>query len=113
MTQAFSEGRRQMLAGLLRESVVLCCAQSCSAVDKQRTSRERGCQKSTSYNRENYNCDSTFSFEPGGRRFESVRARKFRFFLVPKCKAGFPWRRAELAYVRFARCSFSDVLPPR
>src|SRR5450631_435102 len=32
---------RRMLAGLLRESVVLRCAQSCSAVDKQRTSRER------------------------------------------------------------------------
>jgi hypothetical protein len=30
------------LAGLLRESVVLRCAQLCSGVDLQRTSRERG-----------------------------------------------------------------------
>jgi len=34
---------RNVVAGLLRESVMLRCAQSCSPVDKQRTSRERGC----------------------------------------------------------------------
>jgi hypothetical protein len=31
------------VAGLLRESVVPCCALSCSEVNLQRTSRELGC----------------------------------------------------------------------
>ncbi len=33
----------QEVAGISRESVLLRCAQLCSGVDLQRTSRERGC----------------------------------------------------------------------
>jgi hypothetical protein len=53
---------------------MLRCASSCSAVDKQRTSRERSCDKSICYSRQNSNFGRVASFEPGGRRFESVRA---------------------------------------
>jgi hypothetical protein len=63
-----------MLAGVLRESVVLRYASSCSGVDLQRTSREQGCLKSMLYNRQISGFDTAASFEPGGRRFESVRA---------------------------------------
>ena len=42
-------------AGLLRESVMLCSASSCSGVNLQRTSRERGCLNSVTYNCPNSN----------------------------------------------------------
>jgi hypothetical protein len=48
---SFFGERPRMLGGLLRESALLCCAQSCSAVDKQRTSREPDCLESNSYER--------------------------------------------------------------
>jgi hypothetical protein len=38
-----SEHTNHVVAGVLRDSVVLCCASPCSGVDLQRTSRERGC----------------------------------------------------------------------
>jgi hypothetical protein len=62
-----------MLAWFLRDSVMLRCASSCSAVDKQRTSGKRGCLNSATYSRQNLNFDSAASFEPGGQEFESLR----------------------------------------
>lgn len=38
---------RQKLAGVLRDSVLLRCAQSCSPVDKQRASRGRSLLKTS------------------------------------------------------------------
>ena len=64
---AWLRADRKALAGLLRDSVVLRCALSCSAVDKQRTSREQGCLNSATYNRKNTNIDRVASFERGGR----------------------------------------------
>jgi hypothetical protein len=41
-TEKSQTGENHEVAGLLWGSVVLCCALSCSGVDLQRTSRERG-----------------------------------------------------------------------
>jgi len=72
-------------AGFLRESVVLCGASSCSGVDLRRTSCERDCLDSNSYKRQNSNFDAVSSFEPGGREFESLRAR---ISIQPMCPKG-------------------------
>ena len=63
-----------MLAGLLRKLVLICCASSCSGINPQRTSRERGCLNSATYNHPNSNFGGVASFEPGGQGFESLRA---------------------------------------
>ncbi len=71
-----SERTNHEVTGVLRDSVVLCCASSCSGVNLQRTSRERGLIKTRTYNRQISNFCRAPSYEPGGREFESLRAHQ-------------------------------------